>query len=317
VYAKCKCKEVREWAKNTAGYQCNTAKGRWVGDATWRSQITTAIDGTDTYAVETLFDLMKAFENVKRAQLLEIGAKVGYPLPQLIMSLRSYQWTRRILYDGMVSKPITPRRGIGAGSAFATFELWCMLKPAIERMQQFHPTVVICLHVDDLCMTARSKDRDTVVDLMHSVVQMATEEFEVKRSLPFAAGKTFVVGSHMDLAKEIASSIDGATAAESVKKLGIDYSLGCTKNKRNSLMKVHKGRMLKAVQRAIKLRKRLKGGAQGIHHRSPTHGSLRGRALQCASSRHLHVAKTSCCVWKCEANWGQSQIQTTGSGHGG
>ena len=76
-----------------------------MGDATWRSQICTAVDGTETYATEALLDIKKAFENVKRQILMEMGIKMGYPLTQLIMSRRANQGKRRIRLEGMVTNP--------------------------------------------------------------------------------------------------------------------------------------------------------------------------------------------------------------------
>ncbi len=189
VYAKYRAGEVKTWAKHHSGYQCNTAQGRCVGDSTWRAQVMTATDGQQVYSVEALKDVRKAFEHVRRDQLLDMGVKTGYPLPQLIMSLRSYQWNRRIHYEGIVSEVIKPKRGIAAGSAFATFELWCLLKPAIDHMQKLMPLLTICLHVDDLCMMAKSKDRLCTMEQIDEALEMAEEEFVVKRGLPFAKEK--------------------------------------------------------------------------------------------------------------------------------
>ena len=76
----------------------------------------------------------KAFENVNRQQLVEIAAKVGYPMPELLTSIMAYFWPRHIVYEGVASRGIVPRSGIAAGSASATFELTALLLPALKRM---------------------------------------------------------------------------------------------------------------------------------------------------------------------------------------
>ncbi len=180
----------------------------------------TAVGGQEVYSVEALKDVRKAFEHVKRSQLLEMGVNTGYPMPQLIMSLRSYQWNRRIHYEGIVSDVIKPIRGIAAGSAFATFEVWCLLKPAIDRMQQLCPLVTLCLHVDDLCITAKSKDRVSTLEQIDHALEIADEEFVCKRGLAFAEKKTFIVSSHYELACNVAKQTPGAKAEVSVRRLG-------------------------------------------------------------------------------------------------
>ena len=186
VYAKYRSGEVKTWAQHHSGYQCNTAHGRCVGDSTWRAQVITATDGQQVYSIEALKDVRKAFEHVRRDQLLEMGVKTGYPLPQLIMSLRSYQWNRRIHYEGIVSEVIKPKRGIAAGSAFATFELWCLLRPAIAHMQKMMPPITICLHVDELCMMANDKDWLSTMEQIDEALDETDGAFRGRSGCPMA-----------------------------------------------------------------------------------------------------------------------------------
>ena len=109
----------------------------------------------------------------------------GYPLGPLYMSLGAYSWTRRVGFEGIVSTPITPRRGIAAGSAFATFELWCLLAPAIQRMANLHPQATICLHVDDLSLTTWSSNREEAYEQIASIAADAVELFTKQKGAPF------------------------------------------------------------------------------------------------------------------------------------
>ena len=72
-------------------------------------------------------DLHKAFELVQRDKLLEAGVALGYPLDVLLWGLEMYSWPRRLVYRGCVTEVLLTFRGICAGSAFATSELWLML----------------------------------------------------------------------------------------------------------------------------------------------------------------------------------------------
>ncbi len=76
-----------------------------------------------------------------------------YPLAPLMASLTSYAWPRYIGLDGLLAEPIVASRGITTGSAFATFELWCLLRNAISSLQIEYPRSTICIHADDLCLT--------------------------------------------------------------------------------------------------------------------------------------------------------------------
>jgi hypothetical protein len=112
VYAKYRCQAVRQWAAKSSGYQCNNSKSRWVGDSTWRNQVRSAITDESSVSAEVLLDVRNAFESVRRQQLFSIVQNIGYPMRALIMSLRDYQWRRRVKYEGLVSAPIVPERGI-------------------------------------------------------------------------------------------------------------------------------------------------------------------------------------------------------------
>ena len=78
-------------------------------------------------------------------------------------SLTAYGWPRYIGLDGLLAEPIVGSRGIAAGSAFATFELWCLLRNAISSLQIEYPRSTICLHVDDLCLTIVEDTIDEVL----------------------------------------------------------------------------------------------------------------------------------------------------------
>jgi hypothetical protein len=97
-----------------------------------------------------LVDLKKAFEHVDHSLLIQAAKGMNYPMHVLRASLLSYAGPRRLTFLGYASEPVWPTRGIAAGSATATFELWLLVAPALRAIKQSHPTAVLSLHVDDL-----------------------------------------------------------------------------------------------------------------------------------------------------------------------
>ncbi len=222
VYSKIRVLEVKQWAMSHQGYQFNNAQGRWVGDSTWRAQIRSVLQ-SKKHHLEFLLDVKKAFEHVRRNSVLREARLQDYPLVPLMASLTSYAWPRYIGLDGLLAEPIVGSRGIAAGSAFATFELWCLLRNAISSMQIEYPRSTICLHVDDLCLTVVEDTIDEVLVEAKGLVDMAYDEFTVKEGLPLADDKTFVIATTHHLATTAARVVlPTATAADSVRRLGVD-----------------------------------------------------------------------------------------------
>ena len=126
MYAKARSHEVRAWSyTNQSKSHLNNSAGRCVGDATWRNLIKSQL--TNQHTLEIMLDMKKAFDYVNREKLMQAAKDMGYPMHALAMSTISYHWNRSICIEQRLSKPIRPRRGIAAGSAFATFELAVLL----------------------------------------------------------------------------------------------------------------------------------------------------------------------------------------------
>jgi hypothetical protein len=105
--------------------------------------------------IKLLLDVKKAFEHVQRNQLIKEAVVNDYLMAEALASITAYTWPKYITCEGVLTEPIIPRRGIAACSAFATFELWCILRSARINLQAAHPMSTLCLHVDDLCLTAK------------------------------------------------------------------------------------------------------------------------------------------------------------------
>ena len=153
---------VKTWAVDALQhYALNNQAGRRPGDAIWRNQVRAQMaEDTGLSFGEVFWDMAKAFDRVPREQLLRIALARGYPPSILRLSLLSYEWARRIVNGPLVAAPISPTRGIGPGSPFATFELSVALVPMLELLDAQCPSVPATLHVDDLLLqTAHATER--------------------------------------------------------------------------------------------------------------------------------------------------------------
>ncbi len=101
VFSATHSREVKDWLRTTSAVRpwINTTQGREIGDATWRVQARLAIRATRYSAVEISLDKAKAFDHVDRTDLITIGGQLGYPLCTLVLSLNSYRWPRRIVWE--------------------------------------------------------------------------------------------------------------------------------------------------------------------------------------------------------------------------
>ena len=131
-------------------------------------------------SAEVLLDLHKAFELVDRGLLVAAARDAGYPCDVLAWGLAMYSWRRRLVFRGCVTPELLPTRGIAAGSAFATTELWVLLCASLGRLVRRFPLVVFCLHVDDLTATAEGETDEEVAEELARVVRDIREEVEVR-----------------------------------------------------------------------------------------------------------------------------------------
>ena len=70
--------------------------------------------------VQTLLDLIKAFDKVPLWLIVREAVALGYPLKILRLSIATYQLMRVIRIGKVVSKAVYAITGITAGSGFAT-----------------------------------------------------------------------------------------------------------------------------------------------------------------------------------------------------
>ena len=123
------------------------------------------------------------------------------------------------------------------------------------NLQIAHPPSTICLHVDDLCLTATGDTNDEVLCEADSMVAMAIQEFTEIKKLPFADDKTFVISSDAALTKAAAKNIlPSASGADTVRRLGVDYTLAAVATKKGDAMPIYKKRIRGVAAKVRRLR---------------------------------------------------------------
>jgi hypothetical protein len=163
LHAKARAPSVRQWARTLRHPAINMAEHRQVLDGTYRlvvRQLLKQEANPKTSLADLLWDLRKAFENISRGKLWGFGNQYKYPVDLLRISISSYRWPRHLLMGNLISRPIGPGRGIGAGSAFATYELTLYLWSTILLHTTLHPTVTLSIHVDDFSQSASGVSDD-------------------------------------------------------------------------------------------------------------------------------------------------------------
>ena len=127
--------------------------------------------GARKHVVSLNWDLTKMFDFTSLVLLKRSGCEHGFPWEVLQISIGSYLWRRRLLGQGNVaSRAARPGRGIAPGSAFAIFEVACVLAVVVLPWLESCPRAQLSVHVDDICSEAAE---DTVQKLMEVVVPAA------------------------------------------------------------------------------------------------------------------------------------------------
>ncbi len=80
-------------------------------------------------------------------------------------SFATYDFKRRLVYKVHVSKELWPRRGIIAGSRFATGDLLLVYSDLMHQVFEVFPSVAFGIHADDLSYSAKHGDPDQAVSI--------------------------------------------------------------------------------------------------------------------------------------------------------
>jgi hypothetical protein len=153
---------------------------------------------------------------------------MGYPWDPLLMALDMYATARRLVFRGCMGPCMMARRGIEAGSATATRQLFLVMLRALDRRHAQYSTVWWCVKVGDVSATVPGKGDDAVVDLAVQVFDSIRAELQGQCSLPLAENKNTVVATKAEIAVPVATRLGPCAEVGSwCRKLGADLRPRC------------------------------------------------------------------------------------------
>ena len=197
--------------------------------------------------------------------------RYGYPLDILATSLTSYGWDRRFILNTEVSRTLKSHRGIAPGSPYAPYELALHLGRLIDlvRAWEVGPNTYITLsvHVDDIALMIEGLVNLDIIKTASGLATAMAYHIEDTLGMKLDLGdKAFLLSSHeflLQLARKALGRL-GGTAIDTVRKLGVDYSLSRKAKKvrlvRDKRLKSGKKRWSNLVR--LRLRKQ---GARVVH----------------------------------------------------
>ena len=208
--------EVRQWQEDHDHHLFYGAAGRSAVRAAWQSAFAAerASYGEEEFA-SALLDLMKAFETVPHAKLIELARQHDYPLETLRLALAAYRLPRILCVDGIASQLTAASRGITAGSGHATTELRLLLLGLVEQLadciRQSNNQLQASVYVDDVCVEAAGNRADgSAARDVASAVEMVKHYFD-ELGMSLSTVKSKAVGSTRKVANDLAKQAGGGS----------------------------------------------------------------------------------------------------------
>ena len=142
-------------------------------------------------------------------------------------ALDMYAMTRRLVFRGCVGPEMWALRGIGAGSAFATRQLFLVMARALGRLAAQRRLVSWSVQVDDVVAIVLGENGAAVCEPTVAVREDIQRELEGGCRLPLVApSKRTVVATDPAMAEAIAARLgQGAEVGTWCKRLGVDYAM--------------------------------------------------------------------------------------------
>ena len=198
-------------------------------NAAWQAAFTAecaALEHLDH--VQSLLDLVKAFETVPHAILAALAHDLGFPMALLRLSLAAYRLARSVGIDGAYSKLIVATRGITAGAGFATVELEVLLYDTMAHMHlTWAGVLVIKIYIDDITLAACGVPAK-VIRTMVLALDYLVDQLERVLCMQVSGLKSKVLAGRPSVAEAVILAIqqDTLSVARRSKLLGTDTNGG-------------------------------------------------------------------------------------------
>lgn len=150
LWMRARRKVARIWVELNSREWLYAGEGKGANVAAWTQAFFAELAATTKNSVEyvqTLLDLVKAFDKVPLWLLVREAVALGYPVKLLRLSIVAYQLKRVIRVGSVVSRMVMAVTGITAGSGFDTTEMRLVMIRVIGRALSLFPTISPTLFV--------------------------------------------------------------------------------------------------------------------------------------------------------------------------
>jgi len=201
--------------------------GKGAQRAAWQSAFRAeSASLSDDEFVQSLLDLVKAFDNVPHDVIVRAARKHGFCLWVLRLSLAAYRMPRSVGIGGVYSRLIIATRGIAAGSGFAVSELRALMLDIVDSTLRRWPLLDIALYVDDMTLEGRGTYA-AARDMVAAATSYVVAEF-VSMRMQVHVKKSVVTASRFSLANATARATrtQCLTPTRQAKMLGVSAGGG-------------------------------------------------------------------------------------------
>ena len=144
VWAKARQHVWAEWERKAdPDHIFGAGANRGATDIVWRQAFRNEVAcASDEHAISVLIDLAKCYEHVRHIRLALEAKSLDFPMVLLRITIRAYEWARKLTIDKRVCADVLPSRGIIAGCASATTELKAFMYRSCSCTALLHLLVV-------------------------------------------------------------------------------------------------------------------------------------------------------------------------------
>ena len=247
VWSRARQALVKAWESACTNHLAFAAqRGKSPIDIIWRQSFKAeAAQEAGDHFVCLFWDLYKCYELINHSKLLLAGRKHNYRMAVLRICIAAYKAPRRILYKGIVSRPILPNCGILAGVSSATSELRLLLMDAALSHIDRHPKVNLNIFIDDLALDTVDSDKTEAIQNISAAAFDLLDQLD-RVGLPIAKHKAAVLANASSTAVSLRRLLGdlGGPALGSVMALGLDFLAGQPFEKQNQARQKHQASRL-------------------------------------------------------------------------
>ena len=243
-------------------------EGRATHQAVW-TMTTVGQFAKDTRraATATLFDIQKAFDNIKWAHVVRLAVAVSFPQNLLKLLYRLHSNKRIILVEKTVAAESTPRVSVVAGCAYADQLMFVMMKEVDRRVRCMAPAARTAVVADDYQILSMDDTpppctkNKMAVNIQAEATATALKAFS-DLDLSVAINKLATLATDTRTADDLISIVRSLkkSVARHARNLGVDFTL--RKARRTSTFTARLSKATQKADRLVKARRRGVGTGQ-------------------------------------------------------